>query len=376
MTELENIDDSYFECKVNGLNTKCVTVNNGLFHPKNITSDLPEGVHVCSMKEARSRYSDIFECHYDKVRRSSDVSENNDAADGVFIYLSAGVELEQPLQILNTLGSETSFSGLQRNLVVLGKGARLTMLVCDHTLSGVEFDINNLTECVLDDGAALDYYEVQNQHAATRFENKLLVSEGRASLLDAMMITLYGGEIRNHIHVALNKSDADCNLRGVYILDKKQKVYNFTYVDHRAPHCSSHEHFKGVLDDAAFADFMGCVRVRPDAQKTDSYQANNNLLLTPFAKVHTSPQLIIDADDVKCSHGATVGQMNEEALFYLRSRGVGADEAKLMMMFGFAHDIIGKIKLQPLREEIDRLIDKRFRGEFSKCHNCTMNCNK
>lgn len=224
--------------------------------------------------------------------------------------------------------------------------------------------------------AHLDYYQVQNQHLGASQINSLFVSEQRNAVLDSNIITLYGGFIRNNMYVSLNEVGGDCNLYGMYILDKKQVVDNFSYIDHIAPHCTSNEHFKGVMDDAALANFSGCIRVRPDAQKTEAYQANNNLLLSDAARVNTKPQLIIDADDVKCSHGATVGQIDEEAMFYLRSRGIGREEARMMMMFGFAHDIIRHVQLEPLREKIDELIDKRLRGELSKCYNCIMQCKK
>ena len=190
------------------------------------------------------------------------------------------------------------------------------------------------------------------------------------------MISLYGGFIRNNLFAALTEEGCESNLYGMYLSDKKQQVDNFTFIDHIAPHCTSNQHFKGVLDDAALANFAGRIIVRPDAQKTEAYQANNNLLLTDTAQVNTKPQLVIDADDVKCSHGASVGQIDEEAMFYLRSRGIGEAEARMMMMFGFAHEIVGRVKLAPLREEIDSLVDKRLRGELTKCHNCVMHCKK
>ncbi len=202
------------------------------------------------------------------------------------------------------------------------------------------------------------------------------MSEQRNAVFDSNIVSLYGGFIRNNMYVALNEEGGNCSLYGMYILDKKQVVDNFSYIDHVAPHCTSNEHFKGIMDDSSLANFSGCIRVRPDAQQTEAYQANNNLLLSENARINAKPQLIIDADDVKCSHGATVGQIDEEAMFYLRSRGIGRDEARMMMMFGFAHDIIRHVKLDPLREKIDDLIDKRLRGELSKCHNCMLQCKK
>jgi Fe-S cluster assembly protein SufD len=264
----------------------------------------------------------------------------------------------------------------QRNLVVLGRGAGATLLACDHTLSDHAFLSNSATEMVVGDGAALDYYQVQNQHVEASQVNSLFVTQGRDSRFDANIITLYGGFIRNNLFVSLAGEGAECNLNGMYLSDKKQRVDNFTSIDHLAPRCRSNEHFKGVLDDAAVANFTGRVTVRPGAQKTEAYQANNNLLLTDTARVNTRPQLVIDADDVKCTHGATVGQLDEEAMFYLRSRGIGEAEARLMLMFGFAHEIVGRVRLEPLRDQIDDLVEKRLRGELTKCYNCVLHCKK
>ena len=227
---------------------------------------------------------------------------------------------------------------------------------------------------VVGENAAFEYYHVQNQHIEASQINSVFVCQKRNSRYDANVISLYGGFIRNNLYAALSEEGCECNLYGMYLSDKKQQVDNFTFIDHIAPRCTSNQHFKGVLDDAALANFAGRITVRPDAQKTEAFQANNNLLLTDTAQVNTKPQLVIDADDVKCSHGATVGQIDEEAMFYLRSRGIGEAEARLMMMFGFAHEIVGRVKLEPLREEIDNLVDKRLRGELTKCHNCVMHC--
>ena len=280
------------------------------------------------------------------------------------------------MQIINLLRAKGDLMAFQRNLVILGRHAKATLLVCDHTLSKQSFLVNNATEIFLEDNAHLDYYQVQNQYLGASQINSVLVSEGKNANFDSTLVTLYGGFIRNNFYVALNDEGAETGLYGIYISDKNQVVDNFSYIDHVSPRCRSNEHFKGVLDDAATANFSGCIRVRPDAQKTEAYQANNNLLISDTARVNSKPQLVIDADDVKCSHGATVGQIDEEAMFYLRSRGIGLEEARMMMMFGFAHDIIQRVKLDPLREQIDMLVEKRLRGELSKCYNCMMQCRK
>lgn len=370
-----------FHCAVPELATDLLLTVNGWYFKENEKAEVPEGVIICSFQEASLKYPELFAAHYNKYAtaavRDGLVSLNTAfAQDGVFVYIPKGVNLKRPLQIVNLLRAKADLMAYQRNMIILEQGAEATLLVCDHTLSEDHFLMNNVTEIYVGEGAHLDYYQVQNQHLGASQINSLFVSEQRNAVFESNMVTLYGGMIRNNQYVALNEEGGECHLYGIYILDKSQKVDNFSYIDHIAPRCTSNEHFKGVLDDASLANFAGCIRVEPDAQKTEAYQANNNLLLTDSARVNAKPQLIIDADDVKCSHGATVGQMDEEAMFYLRSRGISLAEARMMMMFGFAHDIVQRVKLEPLRVKIDDLIDKRLRGEFSKCHNCLMQCKK
>lgn len=370
-----------FRCSVTNLVTEPVLTVNGWWFDGNLRPELPEEVVVCSLREASLKYPDIFLRHYNRyapnaLRDGLAALNTAFAQDGVFVYVPDDVVLERPLQLINLLRANADLMGFQRNLVVLGKHAQATVLVCDHTLSNRNFLMNNATEIFLDAGARLDYYQVQNQYTGAAQVNSLFVSEQRDSAFESNIVSLYGGFIRNNMYVALNEEGGSCDLYGMYIPDKKQVVDNFSYIDHIAPRCTSNEHFKGVMDDSSLANFCGCIRVRPNAGKTVAYQANNNLLLSDTARINTKPQLVIDADDVKCSHGATVGQIDEEALFYLRSRGIGREEARMMMMFGFAHDIIRHVRLEPLREKIDELIDKRLRGELSKCYNCMLQCRK
>lgn len=370
-----------FRCSVTNMATDPILTVNGWWFDGNLVSELPEEVVVCSMREASLKYPDVFLKHYNQyataAKQDGLVALNTAfAQDGVFVYVPDEVVLERPLQIINLLRAKGDLMGYQRNMIVLGRYAKATVLVCDHALSNQNFLMNNVTEVCMGDNAHLDYYQVQNQHMGASQINSLFVSEHRNSVFDSNIVTLYGGFIRNNMYVALNGEGGESNLYGMYIMDKNQVVDNYSYIDHIAPHCVSNELFKGVMDDSALANFSGCIRVRPDAQKTEAYQANNNLLLSETARVNSKPQLVIDADDVKCSHGASVGQIDEEAMFYLRSRGIGKEEARMMMMFGFAHDIIQHVKLEPLRDKIDNLIEKRLRGELSKCYNCMLQCKK
>jgi len=192
--------------------------------------------------------------------------------------------------------------------------------------------------------------------------------------LTTQTITLHGGLVRNNMKVILDGENGEAILYGMSFMDKKQHVDNFIVVEHNKPHCLSNQHFKNVLDEESTGAFSGRIHVRRDAQKTNAYQRNNNLLLTDRAQMQTKPQLIIEADDVKCSHGATVGQIDEEALFYLRTRGIEENLARLMLMNAFSYEVVRQIVVSPLRDRISELVDKRLRGDVGRCHECAYHC--
>lgn len=370
-----------FTCHVPNMNTNLLLTINGWFSSGNQLPEVPEGVIICSMREAGEKHRALLESYYNRQTQAGEgdgiIALNTTfAQDGVFVYIPDGVVMEKPLQVVNLLRANADLMAFQRNLVIVGKGAEATILVCDHTLSDYSFLLNNTTEVVVGEHAFLNYYQVQNQHLGTSQLNNIFVSQHQHSVFDGNIITLYGGFVRNNIYVALQEEGCECELHGMYLSDKTQIVDNFTVIDHQAPRCRSNEHFKGVMDDVALANFAGRIIVRPDAQQTEAFQANNNLLLTKTTQVNTKPQLVIDADDVKCTHGATVGQMDEDAMFYLRTRGIGEAEARLMLMFGFAHEVVGRIRLEALRNQIDDLVDKRLRGELTRCENCGVGCGK
>ena len=233
---------------------------------------------------------------------------------------------------------------------------------------------NNVTETEIGQDALIDIYTVQNHHNKAANLTGLYINQQQNSVLGTNVISLHGGIIRNNLSVILNGEHAEVKLCGLALMDKNQHVDNFTYIEHVKPNCRSNQLYKNILDDFATGGFTGRIYVAPGAVKTEAYQRNNNVLLTNTAKMNTKPQLVIDNDDVKCTHGATVGRINDEALFYLQSRGINEREARLMLMFAFAHEVLNEIKVEQLRERIDRLVNKRLRGEVSKCHLCAMDC--
>jgi Fe-S cluster assembly protein SufD len=236
------------------------------------------------------------------------------------------------------------------------------------------FLTNSVTEAYADENGRLDILRLQNEHNNSCQVTNTWINQERSSHCEHSTITLHGGMVRNNLHVKMAGEGAESNALGLYLTDKLQHVDNFTVIEHASPNCVSKQHYKGVLDDTSTGAFNGKIHVFPDAQKTEAYQTNNNILLSDTARMHTKPQLEIYADDVKCSHGATVGQLDEDALFYLQSRGISRDDSRLMLMDAFADDVISRIKQTVLQIRIRDLVGKRLRGELSRCNNCAMDC--
>ena len=220
----------------------------------------------------------------------------------------------------------------------------------------------------------VEFYKLQNSHNHSVQISSVAVSQESNSNVINNYITLHGGLIRNNLMVTLNGKEAVNDSSGIMLADKMQQIDNFVHIQHQSPGCESRQLFRGILDDLATGVFTGKILVAKDAQKTQAYQENNNILLSADAKARTKPQLEIYADDVKCSHGATVGQLDRDAFFYLRARGIPEKEARLMLLHAFAHKVLEKISIGPLRERYDELINKRLRGEFSRCNNCSVKC--
>lgn len=370
-----------FQCDVPELDTHIIFLVNGFLPPNSTPLEELEGkVLVGSLAEAARRHPELLEKHYDRYTSLNPeglVSLNTAfAQDGLFLYIPDGTKLERPIQVVNMSIWEDNLMIQQRNLFILGKNSAASLIICDHTLAPWRFLNNAVTEIFLDEQARFDLSRVQNENNSSQHISHTFARQETASTMTSNTITLHGGLVRNNFYALLNGEHAENNTYGLYLSDRNQHIDNFSFIDHAAPNCTSNQLFKGVLDDQATGAFTGRIRVRQDAQKTMAYQSNNNILLTDEARINTKPQLEIYADDVKCSHGATVGQLDPAALFYLRSRGINYREARLMLMYAFAHDIISHIAVPPLRERIGDLVDKRLRGELSRCNACHINCGK
>jgi Fe-S cluster assembly protein SufD len=285
------------------------------------------------------------------------------AFDGAFIVVSANSQIVKPIHILNITDSrkEETASHL-RNIIVAEKGSKASFILSYYSLNDENEGLTNVaTEIFCGQNSDIEVDIVQMEADKNSQVNNLHAVQERDSVLSVSTISLNGGLIRNNLHVKLNGSNCETHLYGLYLASGNQLIDNHTMIDHAVPHCQSNELYKGVAADKSTAVFNGKVFVRPDAQKTNAFQENKNILLSDEANIFAKPQLEIYADDVKCSHGATTGQLDEDAMFYLRSRGIGEDNARALLINAFAQDVIDKINIPLLRENLSRLIEQKLK---------------
>ena len=286
--------------------------------------------------------------------------------DGAFVHVAARATAELPIQLLFLATGAQRVVMHPRNLVVVEREARASIVETYAALheggAGSAYWTNAVTEIVVGDAARVDYHRVQREGASAYHVATTQSHQGRDSTLNLHFVAFGGALARHDIGAVMAGPGGTLILNGLYLLAGQQHADHHTTIDHAADHCESHEYFNGVLDDKSRGVFTGRIVVRPGAQKTDSKQTNNNLLLSPDAHADSQPQLEIYADDVKCTHGSTVGPLDPRAVFYLKSRGIGADDARRLLTYGFAAEILGRMQVAPLREQLDRIVRSRLAG--------------
>lgn len=281
--------------------------------------------------------------------------------EGIFIHIGQGKITEHPVYIYYiTDAREANILSQPRNLVHISERAEVEMAETHYTLGVSESFTNQVLEVIVERDAMVSYYKIQNDAGHSNHVCTTHFRQTGKSYIHAVTISLSGGIVRNNLNIALEAEHAEAHLYGLYFLKGDSHVDNHTIVDHVKPNCMSNELYKGIIDDNATAVFNGKIYVQPQAQKTNAYQSNKNILLSDGASVNTKPQLEIFADDVKCSHGCTVGRLDEEGLFYLRSRGINEDIARSLLVHAFAIDILEHIKPAALRNYVDKLIFERL----------------
>ena len=366
-----------FRCDVPNLSTSLYFVVNDAFYKKSEPKALlPEGVIVDSLKNQAEKNPELIAKYYAKLAKTDEdaITALNTmlAQDGLLVYVPKNVVVDRAIQVINILRSDVDMMVNRRVLIVVEEGAEAKLLFCDHAADDRNFLATQVIEAYVGRNASLDLYCLEETHAKNVRVSNLYIDQQADSRLNHNVITLHNGVTRNRVDLSLSGEGAECVLNGCVIADKEQHVDNNTVIDHKVEHCTSSQLYKYVLDEKATGAFAGRVLVRHGAQKTSSEMRNQNICATREARMFTQPMLEIYADDVKCSHGSTVGQLNDAAMFYMRQRGISEKEAKLLLEFAFVNEVIDTIKLEPLRDRLHHLVEKRFRGELSKCEGCKL----
>ena len=385
-----------FRCDVPNLSTSLYFVVNDMFYKggeelsskelrnkelrSNFHPSLPEGVIVGSLRD----YPELISKYYARLAKTSEdaVTALNTmlAQDGMLVYVPKNVKVDRAIQVINILKATPSNAQRQvpdlmvnrRVLIILEEGAEIKMLFCDHAADDRHFLTTQVIEAYVGNNASLDLYCLEETHHKNVRVSNVYIDQGRDSRVNHNVITLHNGTTRNKLDLTFSGEGAECACYGCVIADKQQHVDNNTLITHKVPHCTSNELYKYVLDDKAVGAFAGRVLVEHGAQKTASQMTNQNLTATKEARMYTQPMLEIYADDVKCAHGSTVGQLNDAALFYMRQRGISLQEAKLLLQNAFINEVIDHMQLEPLRDRLHYLVEKRFRGELNKCSGCKL----
>ena len=348
------------------LDSNVVVLVNGFYSDELTTlKNIPGGVEVSSIAKAISSDSSLVKEHFGKYADfTTHIFTSLSTAftkDGVLIHIPEGKIVGQPIHILFITDSGNEKLLIQpRNLFVAGKNSQASII--EHFVnidSGVYFT-NTVTEIVVGENAIVDHIKLQEESKSAFHIGRMEVDQGRSSNFASHFVSLGSSLTRNEFNSRFNDEGGECKLNGLFLTEGNQLFDVHTLIDHAKPHCNSHEHYKGILNDVSRGVFNGKVIVRPDAQKTNAFQENNNIILSKEALVNTKPQLEIFADDVKCSHGATIGQLDEDSMFYLKSRGIGEETARTILIHAFASDVITSVKVEAVKNYIEDILNEKF----------------
>lgn len=366
-----------FKCDVPNLSTSLYFVVNDSFYDKMLPKcSLAEGVIVGSLSKVATEHPELVAKYYGKIANTGEdaVTALNTmlSQDGLMVYVPKNVKVEKAIQVINILRSDVDLMVNRRVLIVMEQGSEAKFLFCDHAADDRNFLATQVIEAFVGENAKLDLYCLEETHYKNTRVSNVYIEQQANSVVNHNVITLHNGVTRNRLDLVFKGEGAECFANGCVIADKSQHIDNNTLIDHQVGHCTSHQLYKYVLGDEAVGAFAGRILVRKDAQKTSSNEINQNLCTTKKARMFTQPMLEIYADDVKCSHGSTVGQLNDAAMFYMRQRGISEKEAKLLLEFAFVNEVVDQIQLEPLKERLRYLVEKRFRGELNKCEGCKL----
>lgn len=364
-----------FRCDVPNMSTLLAVVTNDTFHPsRTLEQRMPQGVSFTSLRQAAITTPELIRSFYNTIADKSDAAVALNtmlAQDGVLIHVKRGVKVDKPLQLVNLFSAPTRFMAFRRVLVIMEDDSEARLLVCDHTQDpDNKYLSSEVIEVSLGHRAKFSYFHIEESSPDTTRHSQLYVRQLDDSKLSVGGITLTCGNTRNNYCIDLTGQGCEARICGMAIASGTQHIDNYVWVKHLGTHGKSNQLFKYVLDDKATGAFTGKIMVAPGAAFTDAFQTNRNLLASTGARMHTKPQLEIYNDDVKCSHGATTGQLDSDALFYMRTRGIPEAEARNMLMQAFMSDVIDSVDMEGLRERLHHLVRRRFEGTSHTCADC------
>ena len=324
-----------------------------------------EGMDICILSAAltQSKYELIIENYFNKIALKDGITSLNTAFsnEGAFIHIPKNKFVEKPIQIIHfSTGNEASLMFQPRNMIVVDENSQVQIIERHQSLSENKVFTNSVTEIYADKKSIIDYYKIQNDNLQASLIDNTYVNQQRNSTF-SMHTFSFGNElVRNNLNISQNDEFIETTIKGVTIIGNKQHVDHNTLIQHNKPNCNSHQDYKGIYDNKSTGVFNGKIIVNKQAQKTNAFQSNNNILLSDKATINAKPQLEIYADDVKCSHGCTVGQLDKNALFYLKSRGIPEKEATALLMYGFANNILKSVKIPEIKTRINHIIANKL----------------
>lgn len=369
-----NDPSSVFKCGLPNISTLLALVVNDTFYATpNLLRNLPKGVEMTSLARAAKEQPELIAKYYNKLTDTTTAAALNTllCQDGVFVRIQRGVQLEKPLQLVNVFNAPFPMMGVRRMLIVVEEGAQAQLLVCDHTADEAQkYLASQVVEIYVGRDATFDFYDLEESSLATSRMSQVFVEQDQNSSFTSNGTTLIGGITRNSYVVEHIAEHARTLLAGMAVAADNQIVDNATLVRHNTPKCESNQMFKYILEGQSKGSLYGRVVVDEKAKFTNAYQSNRNLLASTDARMYTRPQLEIYCDEVKCSHGTTVGQLDQNALFYMRSRGIPEAEAKMMLMQAFMEDVIDTVRIDALKTRLRQLVQLRLLGKLEHCADC------
>ncbi len=324
-----------------------------------------DGMDICILSSAltQSKYDLVIENYFDKIAKKDGITSLNTAfsSEGSFIHIPKNIQVDKPIQIIYfSTGKNESVLYQPRNLVVVDENSQVEIIEKYHSLNDNSVLVNTVTEIYADKKSNVKHYKIQNDNNTSSLIDNTFVNQEHSSSYSLHTFSFGGELIRNNLNIFQNDERIESSINGITIIDDNQHVDHNTLIHHRKPNCNSYQDYKGIFGGKSVGVFNGRVLVEKEAQKTNAFQANNNVLISDKAVINTKPQLEIFADDVKCSHGCTVGQLDKNALFYLRSRGIAEKEATALMMYGFANKVLTSVEIPEIKARINRIIANKL----------------